>query len=244
MAGEWRIESQASRTKTDPLAHAKAAREELVSSWDCARDIGSDPWEFAVEIGDLMALGLGRSGLRWLVRKGYAEHAREVIRSGDSLRRFQPELSLAFTKRTCFILTDAGHSLLAAEESAPAVLRLHEKPVAVAAAVPHWDQRMRTLSLGDQIVKRFKVLAGNQEVVLSVFEEEGWTQVIDSPLPPDTEAYPETRLRDTIRRLNSSQENRLLRFYGDGTGCHILWEMVSEVILPLEAARQRARKAA
>ena len=103
---------------------------------------------------------------------------------------------------------------------------------------------MRTLYLGDRVVKRYRVLAENQEKVLSAFEEEGWPQVIDNPLPPDVEAYPETRLRDTIRRLNSSHANHLLRFYGDGTGCHVLWEAVSEVILPLEAARKKVRRVA
>jgi hypothetical protein len=248
MAGEKRKQSEASRTKADLAVHAKAALHELVSAWECARDVKSDPWDFAVEIGDLMALGLGRSGLRWLVRKGYVEHAREVIRSGDSSRRFQPELSLAFTNKTCLILTDAGHSLLGTEESTPTVLRLHEPAAtpAVAAPIPHWDPRMRTLYLGDRIVKRYRVPAANQEVVLSAFEEAGWTQVIDDPLPDDPDQVPKNRLHFTIHRLNQCQETPLIRFCGDGTGQGICWERISSASLSrtVDAAPKKPRLAA
>ncbi len=217
---------------------ATAALRELAASWEYARDVGSDPWEFAVEIGDLVALGLGRSGLRWLATKGYVQHGREVASAAPS-RRFQSKVSLAFTARTCFLLTDAGRAWLAADGSTPAVLRLDQED---AVPSPHWDQRMRTLYLGDRVVKLYRVLAPNQEKVLSAFEEESWPHVIDDPIPPDpaAESSSEMRLRDTIRRLNSNQVNHLLHFYGDGTGCHVLWEAVTEATLPLRAVRRKA----
>ena len=76
--------------------------------------------------------------------------------------------------------------------------------------------------------------AENQEAVLSAFEEEGWVQTIDDPLSPTAEVSPGVRLRDTVRRLNAGQTSQLLHFYGDGSGEHVLWEM----LLPPVAARQ------
>jgi hypothetical protein len=237
------MRSATKRANANPLLPCSAALEELVSARHSARDVRSDPWDFAVEIGDLMALGLGRSGLRWLVRKGYAEHACEVTRPGDASRRFRREPSLAFTSRTCFVLTDAGHSWLGTASPAPALMRLHEEPAA--APVPHWDGRMRTLYLGDRIVKRYRVLAGNQEAVLSAFEEGAWMHVIDDPLPHSAiGSSREMQLRNTIRRLNANQVNHLLHFHGDGSGFRVGWEAVQETVLPLEAARHKARRAA
>ena len=143
MAGKGKVHSQANGEKAE-LAHLKPALQELLSAWECAHDVQSDPWQFAVETADLTALGLGKSGLRWLVRKGFAEHARELTRRGDAARGFQPEPSLAFTSKSCFILTAAGHSWLERAGAAPAVLRLYETPagaLAVAALSPRWDLR-------------------------------------------------------------------------------------------------------
>ena len=85
MAGKGEVHSQANGEKAE-LAHLKPALQELLSAWECAHDVQSDPWQFAVETADLTALGLGKSGLRWLVRKGFAEHARELTRRGDAAR--------------------------------------------------------------------------------------------------------------------------------------------------------------
>ena len=247
MASDRRRRPATRPADADPLRQCSAAVAELAAAWDSARDVKSDPWDFAVAIGDLLALGIGKSALRWLVKRSYAAHAREVTRPADAARRFQPELSLAFMRRTCFILTGAGRSALAAAWPVPALLRLHRGSTAtpaVAAAMPHWDQWTRTLYLGDQIVKQFRVPAGNQEAVLSAFEEEGWMQIIDDPLPPVEEVCCGMRLRDTLRRLNARQTSHLLHFYGDGTGRHVLWKRVSEVTLPLEVARQDGRRAA
>ena len=42
------------------------------------RDAQRETWDFAVEIESLLAEGLTRSDLRWLVSKGYLEHADEA----------------------------------------------------------------------------------------------------------------------------------------------------------------------
>jgi hypothetical protein len=91
---------------------------------------------------------------------------------------------------------------------------------------PRWDPATRVLWVDEVIVKSYRVPSPNQETVLSVFQEEGWPSRIDDPLPPVPEGCAKDRLRDTIRRLNASQKNQLIRFHGDGTGEGVLWEVV------------------
>ena len=45
---------------------------------DCAQELQRDPWDFAVEVPCLRGAGLSDSSLRWLLCKGYAEHAIET----------------------------------------------------------------------------------------------------------------------------------------------------------------------
>ena len=75
---------------------------------------------------------------------------------------------------------------------------------------------------------------------MAAFERAKWADAIDAPLPAVAEVCPRMRLRDTIRRLNSSQTTHLLRFHGDGSGLRLSWEMV----VPLHAAGLRTHKAA
>ena len=95
-----------------------AAMAQLAKAHDYAQDLQCDPWEFAVEIERLLALGISSSDLRWLIKKGYVEHAREITHSGDVARRFQPAKSLAFSRATCFSVTQSGLALLKAKGGA------------------------------------------------------------------------------------------------------------------------------
>ncbi len=83
------------------LAHLHRARQ-------YAQDTTSDAWDFAVEIGILAGLELSATDFRWLVRKGYVTHARDITLPGDPGRTFRPEGDLDFSRRTCFVLTEAG----------------------------------------------------------------------------------------------------------------------------------------
>jgi hypothetical protein len=91
----------------------QAAVIQLSEAHDYACQTGSDLWEFAVEIGALLALGVTRNDLRWLVASGCAECARETTRRGDSSRKFSPVQDFRFTPKTCFVVTDAGLRLTA-----------------------------------------------------------------------------------------------------------------------------------
>ena len=75
----------------------------------------------------------------------------------------------------------------------------------------------------------------NQEAVLAAFEEEGWPHRIDDPLRFQVELGPKYRLHYTIRRLNRSQQQRLIRFFGDGTGVGVCWQLTEA--LPVSTAQ-------
>jgi hypothetical protein len=87
---------------------AQRAVVQLAEAHDYARDAQADPWQFAVEVESLVALGATVDDLNRLVHGGFVEHAREVTRLSDASRRFAPPRGLNITKNTCFILTAAG----------------------------------------------------------------------------------------------------------------------------------------
>ena len=91
--------------------------ETLLQAHDYAHELDHDIWNFAVELPVLQKAGLSCSDIRWLVCKGFANHARETTSAGDSERTFQHEKHLALRKRSCFVLTESGvnfiqHTLL------------------------------------------------------------------------------------------------------------------------------------
>jgi hypothetical protein len=80
------------------------------------------------------------------------------------------------------------------------------------------------LRVGDTIVKAFRTAAGNQELILNVFQEEGWPYCIDDPLSPSGKIQPKQRLLTTIKSLNRNQSPHLILFHGDGSGLHVCWK--------------------
>jgi hypothetical protein len=216
----------------------KTALGALLEALEYAEDTGSDPWDFAIAIRRFFELGLTETDLRWLVRKGYVMHAREVTSPDQLGRAFRPTGDLTFGKRTCFVLSGAGVAM--ARSLLPSVAMPSEHAGqgtdaggeenghgrSAAHGVPHWDAEIRELRWNGQLVKRFKWQAANQEIVLTAFEEDGWPARIDDPLPPHAEQDSKRRLSDTIKCLNRKQQHELIRFRGDGTGEGIAWEFV------------------
>jgi len=195
----------------------------LLEATDAASDTESDPWQFALEQGELLRAGLPPTSLRWLRAKGYVEQALEITLPGDSARSFRPlGTLLSGDERACYRLTSGGaeyaRSLLATPRSPspPAPVRPSQ--------LPRWDARHRTLFVGTQVVKHFRVPSPVQEVLLAVFEEEGWPERIDDPLPPNKDG--KRRLHSAINSLNRSQVNELLHFFGDGTGQCVCWRLL------------------
>jgi hypothetical protein len=75
--------------------------------------------------------------------------------------------------------------------------------------VPHWDATQRELAVDGQVVKQYHVPARNQERVLAAFQEEGWPDRIDDPLPGRPDHDPKRRLNDTIKKLNGHRLARM-----------------------------------
>lgn len=87
---------------------------------------------------------------------------------------------------------------------------------------PRWDGNSRSLSVGDTLIKKLTKPAQHQELVLKVFEEEGWPSRILDPLPSGAREY-------TIGSLNRNHmEPGILRFGKDGTGKGITWHFVEK----------------
>jgi hypothetical protein len=188
----------------------------LVDAYFYSLDTGSPAEEFAVAFAALREAGLTAVDIQWLVRKGRLFHLSEVGPPLPAGRRFRPGDGVAFDEHSCFVLT-AGGVAFALEVTAPAA-------DAPAARVPVWDADRRELRLDAVVVKRFRVPAPNQELILGVFQEEAWPAHIFDPLPRAAGVEPKRRLHDTIVALNRHQTGPAVRFIGDGTGAGLRWE--------------------
>ena len=229
----------------------------LWHAYTCALDAGADLWDLALEIHTLYEAGLTISDLRWLVAKRFAEHGQESSVYGGPNRSFRPGAGYFFEPTTCVVLTPGGaafadHFLKTLIASSQPTLpiettsltggqtaELETEPPAAhnlngstrAACKPCWNSMRRELCLGDLVIKRFRVPAQIQQLILSAFEEEAWPEHIDDPLPGSGDINSRTRLHDAIHRLNGHQTNRLLRFKGNGNGTGVRWELCRPVAL-------------
>jgi hypothetical protein len=237
-------------SRTGPIEDsAWAALGHLRQAYICAQDAGADLWDFALEIGGLFDAGLTISALRWLVARGFAEHGQELSAYGGSHRLFRRGEGFFFEPTTCVVLTPDGAAFVeqfrkgpgvslhvfpppetaplpggpaaARENGSPADSRF--KGTTAGAIKPCWDAARRELRLRGTVIKRFRVPAPIQERILEAFEEEGWPEHIDDPLPVCEDIDPPTRLHDAINRLNGRQLHRLIRFSGNGAGTGISW---------------------
>lgn len=224
-------------TSPGVLLKATPALRALLEAQNYADDTDSNHWDFAVGIRCLRRLGLEDSDLRWLVRKGYVNHAREITRTEDERREFRSVDNLSFCKKTCFAITTSGRAT--AQSLVEPIRPTHAQSLVLNQIAsddvrlrqldeshPEWNPVTRELRFGGKIVKRFKWQAINQEIVLSAFEEDEWATVIDDPLPPKAEQDTKRRLHDTIKALNRNQEHDVIRFHGNGTGEGIRWEFL------------------
>jgi hypothetical protein len=89
---------------------------------------------------------------------------------------------------------------------------------------PLWVKRSRKMVFDGLLVHRFQRPAPIAEMILDAFEEEGWPERIDDPLPPHNSGREQDRLRKEIYALNHRLKNPLIRFFADGTGQGICWE--------------------
>jgi hypothetical protein len=228
----------------------------LLQAYDYAADCGTDSWQFAVEFSDVLATGMTRLDLRWLLVRRYAQHACETTVHGDTVRSFRPLLLTDLPANASIVLTDLGsrslrsavrcatlqqgsesHPMLSdAEWHSPGgdvATLANEGALAIGSetfsrsppkVTPTWNPNLRELRFHGKLVKKYCVPAANQEMILTVFEEEGWPDWIDDPLPPVSEVPSKPRLRAAIKSLNGKQKTPLLRFHVNHGGQVVSWE--------------------
>src|SRR5262249_13850094 len=92
------------------------------------------------------------------------------------------------------------------------------------AAKPEWKKQLRELWYAGHLIKRYRVPADAQECILNAFQEDGWPDCIDDPLPPKPGVDPPRRLQAIIKKLNGKQTRRGIMFHGNGNGMSICWE--------------------
>src|SRR4051812_41694955 len=73
----------------------------LLEAHNYAEELRKDVWEFAVELPPLLEAGTTRNALRWLISKGYVEHAVEKTRPHAQARAFCRMANLSFASKTC-----------------------------------------------------------------------------------------------------------------------------------------------
>lgn len=98
------------RPSLSPTACQKLRRlmPRLRAALDKARRARRSLWDCAVEIKRLRKLGFADNDFRWLVCKGYIEHAKETTPRRGATRTFERRNGLSFCRRTCFVLTESG----------------------------------------------------------------------------------------------------------------------------------------
>jgi hypothetical protein len=271
----------------------RAGLAELLTAYDYAQDSQTDPWQFAVALAEVLSAGATLADIRWLVLRGFAEHARETTVPGDTRRIFRALSPTSFPPDLYLTLSADGaatiRSLLAGPTDPPQlnkgepmlrgpsgdhpppvcndtprevplplqprhfshpsqgashgsqVARWEQPPAVDQPAAggnspmsraahsplkPVWDPAHRELRYDGKLVKRFRVPALNQIAILDAFQEDGWPEFIDDPIPPAQGQDPKHRLNVTIKALNRHQISRLIRFHGNGDGLQVFWEAV------------------
>lgn len=206
----------------------------LIEAWQYAEVLGSDPWEFAVELPALLSAGATINQLRAIACGGLVNYRREVTQNSAESRQFEALNNLAFPPGTCFVLrVPPSESLAGSPRAMPRfgwaeMARSNAQPALKVAQRPRWDPASRTLYVGARIVKRYRVPAVLQERILNAFQEEGWPTHVYDPLSPNGDKSTKRRLHDTIKALNRHHRCRLIRFIGNGNGEAVGWAFVGK----------------
>ena len=230
----------------------RPALEQLLRASRYADECRADRWQFAVEISELLAGGATHTDIRWLIYRGFVLHGKETTVPGDAERSFRPLPATAIPADARVVLSPAGAKELETElcgtalaPSPPPVVESKAQSAAPepppTRPTPEWDADRRELRYQGQVIKRYRVPAENQELILTAFQEEGWPHCIDDPLPPDGEIDPKQRLQATIKSLNRNQLVRLIQFHGNGNGLQVYWELISRTAKLTKADNSKNR---
>jgi hypothetical protein len=179
----------------------------------------------------LSAAGLTKADVEFLVDQGCADVKSGEVRHSAGLgrsRKYDP-----LSEQTYFFLTPTGEAVIerflhAFGEFRSRVDKPPWRPGSRPHKIlkPHWDRQRRELRFGPVVLKQFRKTSPNQERLLAAFEESGWPEGIEDPLPPIGRGSPVPRLHDTLRRLNDTLQQPLIRFDRDPAGQRVTWRYV------------------
>jgi hypothetical protein len=93
----------------------------------------------------------------------------------------------------------------------------------IARTRPVWDAATGALWWDGRVVKRVYRDAPNQRLVLATFDESGWPERIDDPLPGQNGTNRKSRVRETAKSLNRGAAPGTIVFHADGTGTGFRW---------------------
>ncbi len=93
-------------------------------------------------------------------------------------------------------------------------------------ATPRYDRLLRTFFLGPFPLRHFERSARSQVGVLQSFQDAGWPPRVEFPLGVLSDLDPQHKLNDAVFDLNHGQVLFLVRFFCDGTGEGVCWELV------------------
>lgn len=203
----------------------------LLDAHEFSQDVQSPNGEFHTGYDELLAVGLCRIDLHWLVAKGHLAAANGKPHKPAKARRESSGKAAKtgrFTPRSTFVLTNQGKKFaedVIAQRCAVCGAERNGKADVehTTSTRPVWDVKRRTLHWGSKLVKHYRVHANNQVAILTAFEEQGWPPCIRNPLTATREATAQRRLHDAITRLNGRQIHRCLVFGGNGTAEGITW---------------------
>lgn len=166
-----------------------------------------DIWRYAISFSDLLRYGLSRPQIcTWLTngillcRPASRRNRTRGWKLNNQSRFILSNMSLEFLQKC---RTKQNHTQM-----------------------PRWDRNARRLLLQGVVVKSFRQPATNQVCVLDAFQNQGWPERIDDPLPHNGEVPAKIRLHETIKGLNANQHVKLVQFGGDGTGCGVMWRRI------------------
>jgi hypothetical protein len=196
----------------DAFRHLRPALELLSRVYDLARGSHADLRDFALDRRLLEAAGLTAETLRWLIDRRLLD-----VTGGRPVRT--PPGSLPPDCR--FLLTPAGMRW-AEHLLAPSDAGREPGPVTFPRC-PVWIAARHVLLCREVVVKAFPARAKCQETILGAFEEEGWPEEIDDPLPPVAESSQKDHLHDVVRRMCCGQAFPVVAFHTTGRGQQVRW---------------------
>jgi hypothetical protein len=194
----------------------------------------ADPWQYALELPQLLRHLSDITVLQALFLHGLIAHRIEKRRRGGQRRFADPPMPFSFCKRSCFSLTPAGVDFVERKlASGRALAKGKGGAVELAEAdlariKPTFRKSSldghRQLKVLSHLLIEFKYFAPIQENYLQAWQDRLWSPLVPNPYAGKPGARAKKRQHDALDHLNRHQSLPLLWLRGDGTGLNATWE--------------------